>query len=70
MGHIDYYYFIDFRDGDMGVQWTKSTREEIEKVAADKGYVGAIQHSVEAFPPKPLKIDTPPIEIDEACPPW
>lgn len=53
MGHTEAYQFIDPRDGEYGVCYSKPTLEQAELAAAEIGYSGAIQKIVIAYPPKP-----------------
>ena len=53
MGHSESFYFVDPRDGEYGVAYHRSTREDAERLAMAAGCGGGVQVQITAYPPKP-----------------
>ena len=53
MGHSESFYFVDPREGEYGVEYHRSTREEAEQLAVVVGWTGEVLIQIRAYPPKP-----------------
>lgn len=54
MGHSESFYFVDPREGEYGVEYHRTTREEAEQLAVAIGVGRAgIQVKITAYPPRP-----------------
>jgi hypothetical protein len=65
MGHSESYYFVDPREGEYGIAYHRSSREEAEQLAMTVGYLGAIQVQIKAYPPKAVT-DVPTQRVDRS----
>ncbi len=56
MGHMEYYEFVDFREGECGVSYCRASLAEITALAEKVGCTELITKKVRAFPQAPFAV--------------
>jgi hypothetical protein len=53
VGHMVWYFFVDYLGSENGVEWGSFSLVEVQSFALKQSYSGAVRERVHAFPPKP-----------------